>query len=130
MTLHLFAPWWGPNGTKRELGFMIGVKDPRPACDHHYKPEWWHRNDEHGAVCGGCGTELSVKHNRAILPKRRTNWRYLKLFIAKTESDRTRHGIVMAEIETHLTDGKHGEYSTRSTKAFVRLKIGFGGRYT
>lgn len=122
----LYAPWWSPSRTKRELGFMIRVMDPRAGCEHHCQPAWL---APECAWCPKCGARLRVKPGTMTIisnvpPPR---WRWLKVFVAKTSPNRkrSRHGVFLAEIESHLTEGLSARITTKS---FIRLKLGVGGR--
>ena len=122
----LYAPWWAPSRRKREFGFMIRVRDPRALCQHRCQPAFL---TPEVACCGSCGTRLRVKPRSltivtsAPIPR----WRWLKVYIAKTRPERAagKHGVVLMEAETHLT---HGLSDRLTTKVFIRLKMGFGGR--
>lgn len=107
---------------------MIRVMDPRTRCAHHCKPSWL---DNGHAWCSQCGEKLQVKPgSMTIVPSTlQPRWRWLKVFIAKTAPNskkQTRHGVVLGEIETHLTEGLLARITT---KTFIRLKFGFGGRH-
>ena len=126
LAVALYAPWWAPSRRKRELGFMVRVRDPRAACQHHCQPTYL---DGGGARCGDCGTELTLRPGTRTVetevpPPR---WRWLKVYVAKTRAERHRgrHGVLLLEAETHLT---HGLSDRLTTKVFARLKVGFGGR--
>lgn len=126
--LALYAPWWAPSRSKRELGFMIRVMDPRTRCAHHCKPSWI--DGEH-VWCGRCCARLEAKPGTmtitTVAPQPR--WRWMKVFVAKTSPDpkkRTRHGVMLGEAETHLTEGL---VERVTVKTFIRLKFGVGGRH-
>lgn len=124
--LALYAPWWAPSRTKRELGFMVRIKDPRAPCPHHCQPSWL--TTDH-VYCSQCLAPLRARPGgmTILTPSRKARWRWIKVFVAKTSPNlkRSRHGVVLAEVETHLTDGLT---SRLTTKSFVRLKLGVGGR--
>lgn len=126
--LALYAPWWAPSRSKRELGFMIRVMDPRTRCAHHCKPAFI---DPDNAWCSQCSQKLQVKPGTLTIVgvRPQPRWRWVKVFLAKTSPDpkkRTRHGVVLAEAQTHLTEGL---VERVTTKTFIRLKLGVGGRH-
>lgn len=126
--ISLYAPWWSPARNKRELGFCIRIKDPRATCEHLCEPLWCGPED---ARCSRCYAKLDVIAGSRTIDRPhafKPRWRWLKIFVASTSSPRKKHkhGVFVAEAETHLTAGLSGRIST---KTFARFKFGVGGRY-
>jgi hypothetical protein len=126
LVVNLYAPWWAPSRRKRELGFMVRVRDPRGCTHEHLEwraPGGWGGSSEWVPFCRGCKRQL----HRPLRRRKGPRWRWIKVFVATTKARGNHaHGIFVAEAETHLTDNEH---SRLTTKGFVRLKCGIGGRY-
>jgi hypothetical protein len=125
VAVNLYAPWWAPSRNKRELGFMVRVRDPR-GCTHEHLI--WRSPNQEGVTqwvpyCPDCKRTLSRKRDRRHGPR----WLWVKVFVATTLPSRARpHRVFVAEAETHLTDNALARVTT---KTFVRLKVGRGGPY-
>jgi hypothetical protein len=142
--LYLYLPWRSPGRYKRELGFMIRVRDPRAPCDHQAGASWAQHTEtgEYLAICRRCARPLPTANGKVVHPRphERARWLWVKVFVAKTRAGRRtarsrnawrggahRHGVLLAEVEAHWAD-ERGSYRFGS-KTFARFKGGIGGRY-
>jgi len=97
--LSIYTPRLSRSRPRVELGFMVRVRDPRAPFIGHYDPD--HKT------------------------KRRARWRWLKMFIGWTNPQLhdQRGKVLVAEVETHLTDGALGRLTY---KTYLRVKLARG----
>jgi hypothetical protein len=96
----LYTPRWSAELPMVQLGFMVRVRDPR--VPHGYRER--------------------LPGERRV---RRPAWRWLKVYVGWTNRDRRdeRGAVLLAEIETHITDGA---LARTTYKTYARVKLAKG----